>query len=64
MNRVVALGAISALMVFSLARECIASVEQGKNMGSVSVRILTREGPRNLVCGVNKDGSTKFVVVR
>jgi len=64
MNHVIALGTISALMVCSLPCECIASVEQGKDTESLSVRILTRDGPRNLVCNVNRDGSAKCVVIR
>jgi hypothetical protein len=64
MNRVVALGAISALMVFSFVQVSSASVEQGKNVESVSVRLLTREGPRYLACTVNRDGSTNCVVTR
>jgi hypothetical protein len=64
MNRVIALGGISALIVLLFVQDCPASGEQGKNVEPVSVRILTREGPRNLVCDVNRDGSTKCVVTR
>ena len=64
MNRVIALGAVSALMVLSLVQDCGALVEQGKKVESIFVRILTRQGPRNLVCDVNRDGSTKCVVTR
>jgi hypothetical protein len=63
MNRLM-VGAVSAQMVFSFAHDCIASVEQGKNVEPVSVRVLTREGPRNLVCDVKRDGSAKCVMTR
>jgi hypothetical protein len=64
MNRVIALGAVSALMVLSFAQDCRALVEQGKNVEPIFVRVLTHEGPRNLVCDVNRDGSTKCVVTQ
>jgi hypothetical protein len=64
MNRVIVLGGVSALLVFSFVNDCSAAVEQGKKVEPVSVRVLTREGPRNLVCDVNRDGSTKCVVTR
>jgi hypothetical protein len=64
MNRIFALGAVSALMAFSFAPDCRASVEQGRSAESKSVQIFSREGPRNLVCNVNRDGSTKCVMRR
>jgi hypothetical protein len=64
MNRVTALATVSALMVLSFAQDCRALVEQGKNVEPIFVRVLTREGPRNLVCDVNRDGSTKCVVTQ
>ena len=64
MNRVIALGVVSMLMVLLFAQESRALVEQGKNVEPIFVRILTRGGPRNLVCDVNRDGSTKCVVIR
>jgi hypothetical protein len=64
MNLIIALGVVSALMLLSFVQDCRASVEQGKNVEPMFVRILTRHGPRNLVCDVNRDGSTKCVVTR
>jgi hypothetical protein len=52
------------LMVLLFAQESHALIEQGKNVEPIFVRILTRGGPRNLVCDVNRDGSTKCVVTR
>jgi hypothetical protein len=45
MNRIIALGAVSALMVLSFVQDGRASAEQGKNVESIFVRILTRQGP-------------------